>query len=230
LDANRNGNPTSPSENSIIYGWPIKLILLILAVQFTMGGYIKVVPGMWFQDWQTMQNLVISHHLGNPNPPQLAIWAATIPTVGWFFQLGGVLFEGLFFLALVNRPLRLLFVAGAVLFHVINIHLLGFGFEPFNIIYLLFLLNWQRAFSWITAPWQQTMPQVPYPHMVGFAFAVGFTLLWVPLFQGIFVALNIVRWSSWVTRIAAIIAVVQAAYLTWTHFQLRQKRRTPLTS
>jgi hypothetical protein len=219
----RRGLPTTdPHTANVYYGWVFKLLLLILAIQFTTGGLIKMfIPGNWLQEWEVLRKLLIGHHLFNPNPPRITLWIINTPLLYVLFQAGALTFETLFFLALKNRMWRTLFVSMAVIFHALNELFLGFNFYYLHIIYLLFLVDWQGVYDWMQAKVSlpMTISLSSRVLIVGtITIMIGGLVLWGEpgsILRSVLTSPLLRNTMLWIARIAAGVGLLQTGWLLY---------------
>jgi hypothetical protein len=183
LQKRRRGIAVDSQNDSWVYIWPMRAILILLAFMFFGAGYSKVMAGQWLTDPNVMSNTLLAHNVvavsrgipANPLNPVLA----GIPPVAIALQLSGLAFELCFPLALINHRFRNFFIATSVVFHVFNYFFLTISASPLIIVYLMFV-DWQALYErW----WPlKSMPAVSKQMMI--ALAIGFTALVAVLWWG----------------------------------------------
>jgi hypothetical protein len=169
----REGRQINASDSSWVYSWPMRAVLLLLALMFFGAGYFKLRAGQWLTDMDllprllTTQNAIAVMRSLDPNP--FYPWIANTPWVHIPLQFGGVFFELFFPLTLLSHRLRNLFVSSGVLFHAFNTFFLGINAYPMIIIYLTFV-DWQAIYArWWPFHLGKRVKQLPTPALIGLA-------------------------------------------------------------
>lgn len=132
------------------YGWPVRAMLLLLAVLFFGATYSKTVRGTWLTDPDIIPHILRQQDLrfelsARPLNPISALIMSQ-PLLHTVFRFLPLLFEGSFFLSLFSRPLRNFFLASAILFHIFNGYVLDVWFTPMLTVYALFI-DWQWLYD-----------------------------------------------------------------------------------
>ncbi|MDX1944254.1 MAG: hypothetical protein SFU86_02525, partial [Pirellulaceae bacterium] len=156
---------------------------------------------IWLAQPDLLANVVLHKNvdatlLSLPLNP-LAPLIATTPTLYVTLQYSVLVFEGLFFLALLDRDLRKLLLGMALVFHAINANWLIVTFTPILVVYGLFI-DWQslRQRFW---PWPiPFVARCPGAVLVGATVvaSVGTGLLWN---AGVREWIQIGGWFDWRT-------------------------------
>jgi len=143
----RDAIEVDPSEAGWRHFLAARAALIVLVVLFVSSPLFKsAFGGTWLERRDLLANLMLLRSvqaaaLGLPTNP-LAPWIASHPGIAWALQLGILAFEGLFFLALLGRPLRNLFLAVSLVFHSINALWMVVTFTPVLAVYGMFV-DWQ---------------------------------------------------------------------------------------
>ena len=153
----RRGAPTvDPEASDWTHFLAARATLVILAVLFLSAALLKsTAGGSWLTDRDLLVNLMLeqsveSVRLGlGANP--VAPWLVGHPLLAYGLQLGVLVFEGLFFLALVGGRCRTFFLTSALVFHSVNALFLTVSFTPILIVYGLFV-DWEGLFSRVWRP------------------------------------------------------------------------------
>ncbi len=178
LDARRRKKQAlHPNESSWRYGWPMLVILWLLSIMYMMSGYIKIIPGVWLEDFQNVAKLMVSYN-AVPDAFFLNPIIATNPLLYVPAQLIGLAFETLFPLALINMTWRRFFLSMAVFFHLFNHIFLHINFAYMFLVYALFV-DWQAVYEQLRLERLKILAQVPASILLGavIVFAVGWHTL-----------------------------------------------------
>ena len=153
----RAGRPTtSPADTGWSHFLSARATLVILSAMFFSAMLLKIAfGGVWLAHPDLLANAMLHKNIEaaiielplNPLAPLIA----RQPALYVALQLSVLLFEGLFFLVLVDRDLRRLWLGLALVFHTINANWLIVTFTPILVVYGLFI-DWQgvRQRLW---PW-----------------------------------------------------------------------------
>lgn len=141
LDARRYQGMT-PSRPS----WPLALLAVIIGLGMLSAAIPKVLFGWPDLQTQAVQGHLVSRYFGDGRQMLLANYLLTIhsPLLWELFDIGTILFEGLFFLAAFSRRSMRIFCAIACLFHAGIFFVMGIGFWANLLAYAAFF-----NFSWL---------------------------------------------------------------------------------
>lgn len=191
LDAIRRGGTVLVESASWQYIWPRRGVLVMLCVLFFSAGWHKVFSGEWLQTFDILKGILqyrlLYAYQGSPPADEVAIIVQAITRLPWVYipaQIGVVLFELLFPLALVHRGLRRMFLWLAILFHMLNRVFLGITFTPLIIAYAIFV-DWQwfvRQLRLPTVHWRRYI-SVRAAHVIGVGVVLGHVVTWNALFS-----------------------------------------------
>jgi len=146
--ARRGDLAVDPGANDGIYALPSRAVLVLLAAQFVSSALCKVLgEGTWLHETGIMGFLAAEKNIeaaiyGLPLNP-LGPHIAQTPWAYHALQYGTLLFEGTFFLALVNARLRRLYLCAALVFHSVNALWFMVTFTPILIVYGMYV-DWER--------------------------------------------------------------------------------------
>ena len=160
----RDATRVEPSDSTWEHFLPARASLVILVALFVSSPLFKAAfGGTWLKQHDLFSMLMLQRNveaaaLGLPTNP-LAPWIAVHPTIGWSLQLSVLVFEGLFFLALLGRSLRTFFFAVNLVFHSINALWVLVTFTPILAVYAMFV-DWQ-------ALWSRVAPRRALPSLSG---------------------------------------------------------------
>jgi hypothetical protein len=170
-------------DSSWRYGYPIKLMLILLSLLFFTAAVHKLM-GSWGNNPAVIIN---SMSVNNVRAVMAGEWAqplvpfiAETPGMGDLLRFLGIAFQALFVFSLFNRRLRNVFIAGAILFHTFIFWFMRVGFDAQIIAYALFV-DWQRLYDWLLAPlFRRVRLALPRPALVAGAVVIvaGGVLLW----------------------------------------------------
>ncbi len=181
----RAGQPAaSPADSGWSHFLPARATLVILATMFFSAMLLKIAfGGIWLAHPDLLANVMLHKNIKaallelplNPLAPLIAQQPVLYTTL----QISVLLFEGLFFLVLVDRDLRRLWLGLALVFHTVNANWLIVTFTPILVVYGLFI-DWQalRERLW---PWPiRIADRLSMPLLVGatLAASVVFGLAW----------------------------------------------------
>jgi hypothetical protein len=143
LFARKRGQPLP--EPSPHFGWPIRMVWVLLASIFCSAGIAKLrASGLAWVTSNNLQILLIQARYGlNPAPTEWGLWLARWPLLCNVLAGGCVALELLFPLALLHRRLRMVIVPATLLMQIGIGLLMGIWFMPFLRAYL-FWLPWER--------------------------------------------------------------------------------------
>ncbi|MFE4104664.1 hypothetical protein [Almyronema epifaneia] len=193
----------APSESHWRYFLSARSVLVILSLLFLSSALFKFTfGGVWLTYPDLMANLVLQKNIAAAlqelplNP--IAPWIAQTPWVYHSLRFSTLLCEGLFFLSLLGRQLRLFFVSLALLFHAVNALFLTVTFTPVLIVYALFI-DWQAAVNRLQLKFKG-QPAFSTSWLVGsaIAIAIGLGLLWslYPQSRTVFNFNGLLNWRS----------------------------------
>ncbi len=129
--------PPLNSESGLRYSWPLKALLIILAVMFMMSGVLKGILGQWIIDPEVLTKFLKEANIAKPTQFRYDIYQiALIPFV---LQWATLLFETLFPLALLSFVWRRFFLASAVFFHTGVRIMMGISFTGMFHLYVIYL-------------------------------------------------------------------------------------------
>lgn len=175
LRQRRGTPPVDPHDESWVYIWPLRALLLLLSFLFFGAGLVKLAGGYWLTRMDTLSsflldaNVAAARTLRAPNPLNPAL--AGLPWLLIPLQFGAMLFELAFPLSLLNRRLRTFFVAGAVLMHTFILVFMHIEFYSLLIVYMLFV-DWQAVLGrWLPA--QSPLKQTPTPVLIAGSVALA---------------------------------------------------------
>jgi hypothetical protein len=186
----RRGESVNPRDDSWQYIWPMRAVLLLVALMFLGAGYFKLRGGQWFTDMDLFPRILLSQNAiaavnstANPLNPVIA----RIPLIHVPLQFGGILFELLFPLALFNRTVRNLFVSAGLLFHAFNLYFLSINAFAIIIMYLTFV-DWQAVYDrW----WP--FKSGAYLHRLSSPALIGLTLALAAIVPFLWQEINLIR-------------------------------------
>lgn len=168
------------------YIWPRRGVLVILCVLFFSAGWHKAFNGEWLQTFDILKGILqyrlLHAYQGSPPTDETAIIIQAVTRLPWIYipaQIGVVLFELLFPLALVHHGLRRMFLWLAILFHMLNRVLLGITFTPLIITYAIFV-DWQwfvRRLRLPTVNWRRYIG-VRGAHTIGIGVVLVHVATW----------------------------------------------------
>ena len=174
LDAllhSRAGQPTtSPADTGWSHFLPARATLVILSAMFFSAMLLKIAfGGVWLAHPDLLANAMLHKNIEaalielplNPLAPLIAQQPALFVPL----QFSVLLFEGLFFLVLVDRDSRRLWLGVALVFHTVNANWLIVTFTPILVVYGLFI-DWQgvRQRLW---PWPiRIADRLPTPVLI----------------------------------------------------------------
>lgn len=180
-----------PSDASLRFSLPIRAVLVVLSVLFFSGAVWKSLPSSpWFHQENLFGNLMVATRVENAmkgyplNP--LAGWFLDYPLLDLSMRWFVVLFEGLFFLSLLDRRIRAVFVSLALVFHAVNAIWMHVTFSAVMIVYGLFV-DWQalktrlmRVVPGLRTRLREVGEAIPPPVWVGggFCASIGAGVLW----------------------------------------------------
>ena len=199
IDAMRRRARVEPGDSTWIYFLPARALLVILVVLFASSPLFKVAfGGTWLKQHDLFSMLMLQRNveaaaLGLPTNP-LAPWIAAHPSIGWSLQLGVLIFEGLFFLALFGRRLRTFFLTVNLVFHAINALWVLVTFTPILAVYAMFV-DWQALRSRL-AP--RALPSLSARTWTAIALvlAPAIALTWHLGLRAVFNAGGLVDWQT----------------------------------
>lgn len=147
--------PVSPRNSSWQYFLPARAILVALSIWFLHSAIFKVAfGGAWLSHADMMANFFLNRNVEAAvyDLPQngLAPFIAQNPLIYLSIHATTLLFESLFFLSVINRKIRELFLAMALLFHAVNAIWLVVTVTPIFIVYCIFI-NWQSVKDFLQA-------------------------------------------------------------------------------
>jgi hypothetical protein len=191
----KQGTAVSHTDSSWHYGWPIRVLLLLLCLLYFTAGYLKLM-GSWSQVPEVVANLVTSVTLGDVmagrEPNALALLIAQTPALHQLLRVMAITFELVFPLALLNQRWRAFFIASALVFHAFNSMFINVDFPAQLSIYLLFI-DWQALANWIKPV--PVLEGLPKPALVGFGLLLPLVgaYLWfqTPLFANLLRAIPV---------------------------------------
>ncbi len=216
----KRGLPTTdPANDSWLYAWPVRALLLLLSWLFLTAGWRKISQLDWviypeFVAYFIQKEAVRSQLLnGSPVNP-LVPFVSQTPWVYIPAQYGVMAFEFLFFTVLFFPIARFVLMRALPLFHAANAILLGIPFPGVLPMYPAFM-----NLSAIYRPVERYIPRIPantplvVPIAVGFGLAALLGLTWntTPIPRTIFdVGGLLTPWNMW--KLIAAVAVVWYAY------------------
>lgn len=173
----------SQSNGSWRYCLPARAILWILSALFLSSALFKI-GGTWLIHKDFLPNLMLQRNIEATlfelplNPLASAIYSQA--WLNEFLRYQTLLFEGLFFLALLGPRLRDFMVALALTFHAVNALWIVVTFTPVMVVYGMFIdwhQLWQRI-GWRWLPPQmyrltQCIDQIPESGLVAGLFGVA---------------------------------------------------------
>ena len=219
----RDATAVDPADPGWRHFLPARAALVVLVVLFVSSPLFKCAfGGTWLERPDLIANLMLQRSvqaaaLGLPTNP-LAPWFAAHPTVAWALQLGILAFEGLFFLALLGRPLRNLFLAVSLVFHSINALWMVVTFTPVLAVYGMFV-DWQWLRSKVRS---RVLPSLSARTCTAIALvlAPAVALTWHLGARAVFNAGGLVNWQTpWF--------VVLPLTTLWAARQLIRMSRSP---
>ena len=157
IDARRRQGP--PPERS---SWPLALLALLVGLGMLSAAIAKVATGWLDFQTQAVQGHLVSSYFGEGRQMLLADFLLAIPSpLLWeLFDIGTVLFEGLFIFAVFSRYSMRVFCAMACLFHASIFFIMGIGFWANLFAYAAFFdSSWLlrvppiRAFAQFASSW-----------------------------------------------------------------------------
>lgn len=183
----RRGLPTvAIDEGGPAYAWPIRSLLIILAVLFATAAYLKVRGGVFLSNPDYVQNVfarytVRAEQAGLPSTP-LRAWLAAQDWLSVPGAWGIVVFEASVWIALLHKRVETIVLAMALLFNAVNALLLGVTFNGMVVIYALFV-DWPgvgRALGLDRVRCPRCIDRIPPALAIGgaLAIAVGYAFAW----------------------------------------------------
>ncbi len=144
--------PTQPHDGSWRVGWVLRYMLAVMAVLYATAGIHKLL-GVWVTVPGVVSNIVLHDALTDlgqgrtPGPltPVIA-FGADYRLFNEFLRWSVIALETLFPLALINGPLRRLFVGSAILMHAGIYYAMGWSFT-YHIVFFALFIDWQRLFD-----------------------------------------------------------------------------------
>ncbi len=219
----RRGEPTvSPTEDAWPWFLGARVLLVVLAALFTSSPIFKgFLDGTWLERPDLLANLMLIRNvkaatLGLPVNP-FAPWIASHP---WFYQpmqIGVLLFEGLFFVALFGRTWRNAFLATALVFHSFNALFLVVSFTPVLAVYAAFV-DWEALWRRVRPAGGVPIPDLPPTVAIGLAWAAALALA-LTWHAGVGAVFSLGGWIDWhrpfyaLLPLAAVVAAVQTVRL-----------------
>ncbi len=237
----RQGKHVDPSDSSWVYIWPMRAVLLLLALMFFGAGFFKLRAGQWLTDLELFPKLLISQtaiavvrmQIANP----LSLLIANIPLIHIPLQFGGIFFELLFPLTLMSHRIRNLFVSIGPLFHAFNWFFLGINAYPLIIVYLTFV-DWQAVYSrWWPQQTGSYLRRLSTPSLIGLALAAAVLvpILWAETnllrppgaFGGLLTPYTIWYFVTPIALYGFFRSVFQLLGVAYTRLTNRQHRQVP---
>lgn len=148
------------------HAYPIKFILLIVAILYFSAGYSKLISVVWITQTDTLYNWIIST-LGvekSVQPESITVFLLENPWLLVILQFATLVFELGWLLAPINKRLRALFIMASIVFHFSTYIILRISFAPM-IFTLGFFLDWQgllERFHITTLLSKIKLPSLPY--------------------------------------------------------------------
>lgn len=228
----KRGQPTvDPTESTWQHAWPLRAILWLVAIQFMMSGYLKLVNA-WLVDFETIPKLMYGYNLqASPNPLNPIIAVAPVLYLPLHFM--ALAFETLFPLAVINRAWRTFFVSSAVLFHVFTMLFMNINFVAMLITYAIFI-DWQRLYQRLRQPGQRlytVLLKAQTPALIGAAIIITVAGVWLwhtPLARSIQADSEWDMWHYWLIAIPAALYGVMTSGLALLRGLLRRSQPAPV--
>jgi hypothetical protein len=157
VDAFRRNSHPDPAENTWIYIWPAKWMLVILAVIYFSAGYYKITgAGTWHSDPLFLSRFlqyksVISAMSNGSDVSPLAFLIGQQPLLAVPAQYVILFFELSFPLVLISRFVYGVYMRLLPFFHLMNALLLGIPFYLILPAYIM-LVNWQHIADTLSLP------------------------------------------------------------------------------
>lgn len=147
LEKRRSGLKVDPHASNWEYFLPSKALLIVFSVLFFHSAVFKVAfGGAWLSYSDMMANFFLNRNIEAAvyDLPLnwLAPFIAQTPAIYLSMHVTTLLFETFFFLSLINRKIRNIFVSMALIFHAVNALWLVVTVTPILIGYGPFI-NWQ---------------------------------------------------------------------------------------
>ena len=147
LEKRRSGLKVDPHASNWEYFLPSRALLIVFSVLFFHSAVFKVAfGGAWLSHSDMMANFFLNRNIEAAvyDLPLnwLAPFIAQTPAIYLSMHVTTLVFETFFFLSLINRKIRNIFVSMALIFHAVNALWLVVTVTPILIGYGLFI-NWQ---------------------------------------------------------------------------------------
>lgn len=234
--------PVDPHSSSWIFFLPARAMLVAVSIWFLHSAIFKVAfGGAWLSHADMMANFFLNRNVEAAiyDLPLngLAPFIASSPLIYLSVHATTLLFESLFFLSMINRKLRELFLSLALLFHAVNAIWLVVTVTPIFIVYCIFI-NWQGVkeaiFSKISVRAEQPLSRWLSTNwlsarglpLLALALATVVGILWFYDLQtgavGIRALLNLNGWLNWRTFWIPVLPIS----LVWLAATLLSFRRT----
>jgi hypothetical protein len=149
----RRGRSTpSASESGWEFSWPLRAVLVFIAVLYFSSGYTKAVEGSWLHNPYVLLDKIsdnLNHaSVGRLSPIEMVLYLLTVRAPALFVvgQYLALAFELSFPLALFRQDLRTIVFSAAAAFHTLTAIILGIGFAPM-IIVLAIAVDWQALYE-----------------------------------------------------------------------------------
>lgn len=138
---------TRPRSSTLIYGYPILLMRILLAWSYFSSGLIKLrVAGLGYLSAENLPALAIFHSLDNLHDTQfrLGFWLLqyreyTPPLIALV-----LLWELSFPLAILSRRARIVILSTGILFHIATMFLMNIFF-PYHLAMYLVFVDWGKV-------------------------------------------------------------------------------------
>lgn len=147
IEKRQTGRAVNPHSSDWEYFLPARALLAIYSVLFFVSVIFKVAfGGAWLSYYDMMANFFLNRNIEAAvydlplNP--LAPFIAQTPLIYLSTHVTTLIFETFFFLSLINRKIRDIFIASALLFHAVNALWLVVTVTPIMIAYGPFI-DWQ---------------------------------------------------------------------------------------
>lgn len=137
--------PPDPNTTNWQFGFPRKLILLVLCLLYSLSAWNKIVPpGQWLFDTKRISQFM-STFVDTSTWPQFNIFVANTLPLAFALQVAVILLEGVFLIGLFSIRWRHRVLLLGLCFHTFNLLFTGIGFTQILWTYAFFI-NWQ--FLW----------------------------------------------------------------------------------
>ncbi|MGB3296573.1 MAG: hypothetical protein WBB01_26605 [Phormidesmis sp.] len=147
LKKRKSGVQVDPHDSNWAYFLPARAVLVVFSFLFFVSGVYKVAfGGAWLSHADMMANFFLNRNVEAAvyDLPLnwLAPYIAQAPLIYLSIHVTTLLFEGFFFLSMINRKVRDFFVSLALIFHAVNALWVVVTVTPILIGYGIFI-DWQ---------------------------------------------------------------------------------------